>query len=146
MSGRILIVDDQEIVLRSCLRILDDSEYQVEAVHNGWEALKKNDENDYDVVILDIKMPKIDGLEVLERLKEGHPDIDVIMITGLAQIETAMQSMKLGAFDYLHKPFDPDELKLVVGRAFERRRLRQEEIPLPPPDSGAESGGGGSDR
>ena len=73
-------------------------------------------------------MPKIDGLEVLQRIKERHPDIDVIMITGLSQIETAVKSMKLGAFDYLPKPFDPDELKLVVGRALERRRLLQENL------------------
>ena len=75
-------------------------------------------------------MPKIDGLEVLRRVREGHPDIDVIMITGLSQIETAVKSMKLGAFDYLPKPFDPDELKLVVQRALERRRLLQENLNL----------------
>jgi DNA-binding NtrC family response regulator len=130
MSGRILIVDDEAIVIKSCLRILDDSDYQVEAVQDGWEALEKIDENYYDVLILDIKMPKIDGLEVLQRVKEGHPDIDVIMITGLSEIETAVQSMKLGAFDYLHKPFDPDEFKLVVERAFERRHLLQENLNL----------------
>ena len=82
------------------------------------------------MVILDIMMPKIDGLEVLQRVKETHPDIDVIMVTGLSQIETAVRSMKLGAFDYLPKPFDPDELKLVVKRALERRQLLQENLNL----------------
>ena len=81
-------------------------------------------------MILDIMMPKMDGLEVLQRVKETHPDIDVIMVTGLSQIETAVQAMKLGAFDYLPKPFDPDELKLVVERALERRRLLQENLNL----------------
>ncbi|MBI4194142.1 MAG: sigma-54-dependent Fis family transcriptional regulator [Betaproteobacteria bacterium] len=130
MSRRILVVDDEEIVIRSCLRILGEGDYEVEAVQDGAEALRKTDENDYDVLILDIMMPKIDGLEVLRRVKETHPDIDVIMITGLSQIETAVQAMKLGAFDYLPKPFDPDELKLVVQRAFERRQLLQENLKL----------------
>jgi DNA-binding NtrC family response regulator len=130
MSARILVVDDEEIVIRSCLRILGDGEYQVEAVQDGLEALRKIEENPYDVIILDIKMPKIDGLEVLQRVKEGHPDIDVIMITGLSDIETAVRSMKLGALDYLPKPFDPDELKMVVARALERRRLLQENLNL----------------
>ncbi|MDH3514525.1 MAG: sigma-54 dependent transcriptional regulator [Gammaproteobacteria bacterium] len=131
MSARILVVDDEEIVIRSCLRILgSNGDYEVEAVQDGWEALRKIDENDYDVVILDIMMPEIDGLEVLQRVKETHPDVDVIMVTGHSQIETAVRSMKLGAFDYLPKPFDPDELELVVARALERRRLLQENLSL----------------
>jgi len=130
MSARILVVDDEEIVIRSCLRILGTGDYEVEAVQDGWEALRKIDENDYDVVILDIMMPKIDGMEVLQRVKETHPDVDVIMVTGHSQIETAVRSMKLGAFDYLPKPFDPDELELVVERALERRRLLQENLDL----------------
>src|SRR3990167_1999774 len=71
-------------------------------------------------------MPKIDGLQVLQHVKERHPDVDVVMMTGLSQIQTAVKAMKLGAFDYLSKPFDPDELKLVVERALERRRLLRE--------------------
>jgi DNA-binding NtrC family response regulator len=131
MKARILVVDDEEIVIRSCLRILgDDGENEVEAVQDGMDALRKLDESHFDVLILDIMMPKMDGLEVLRRVKETHPDIDVIMVTGLSQIETAVKSMKLGAFDYLPKPFDPDELKLVVKRALERRQLLQENVEL----------------
>ncbi|TRZ92005.1 MAG: sigma-54-dependent Fis family transcriptional regulator [Rhodocyclaceae bacterium] len=126
MSARILIVDDEEIVIRSCLRILSDSSYAVDSAQNGPEALRKVDETDYDVIILDIMMPGIDGLEVLQQVKERHPDVDVIMVTGLSQIQTAVKAMKLGAFDYLSKPFDPDELKHVVDRALERRHLLQE--------------------
>jgi DNA-binding NtrC family response regulator len=81
-------------------------------------------------MILDIMMPNMDGLEVLRRVKETHPNVDVIMITGLSQIDTAVQAMKLGAFDYISKPFEPDELKLVVQRALERRRLLQENLTL----------------
>ena len=130
MNARILVVDDEEIVTRSCLRILGDGEYQVEAVQDGLEALRRIEENHYDVLILDIMMPIMDGLEVLRRVKEAHPDIDVIMVTGLSQIDTAVRSMKLGAFDYLPKPFDPDELKLVVHRALERRQLLRENVDL----------------
>ena len=126
MTARILIVDDEEIIIRSCLRILDDESYQVDAVQSGLEALRKVEENPYDIVVLDIMMPGIDGLEVLQQIKERHPDVDVVMVTGLSQIQTAVKAMKLGAFDYLSKPFDPDELKLVVGRALERRRLVSE--------------------
>jgi DNA-binding NtrC family response regulator len=130
MKARILVVDDEEIVVRSCLRILGEGDYEAEGVQSGEEALRRIEEHPYDVVILDIMMPKVDGLEVLRRVKESHPDIDVIMVTGLSQIDTAVRSMKLGAFDYLPKPFDPDELKVVVGRALERRRLLQENLSL----------------
>ena len=126
MSARILVVDDEEVVIRSCLRILGQSGHQVDAVASGGDALRKIEEAPVDLVILDIMMPKIDGLEVLQRVKESHPDIDVVMITGLSQIETAVRAMKLGAFDYLPKPFDPDQLTAVVDRALERRaRLRE---------------------
>jgi len=130
MSTRILVVDDEEIVIKSCQRILGGGDYEVEAVADGREALRKIEERPCDVMILDIMMPGMDGLEVLRRVKESHPDVDVIMITGLSQIDTAVQAMKLGAFDYISKPFDPEELKLVVQRARERRHLLQENLYL----------------
>jgi DNA-binding NtrC family response regulator len=130
MKKRILIADDEEVVIRSCLRILPDDLYQIETARNGLEAIEMVAENDYDMLILDIMMPKLTGMEVLQRVKETHPDIDVIMITGLNQIDTAVKAMKLGAFDYLPKPFDPDELEMVVTRAFERRKLLQENVHL----------------
>jgi DNA-binding NtrC family response regulator len=126
MKARILIVDDEEIVLRSCARILSGDDYEVETVLDPSEALRRVDENGYDVLVLDIMMPDIDGLQVLQHVKERHPDVDVVMMTGLSQIQTAVKAMKLGAFDYLPKPFDPDELKLAVDRALERQRLLRE--------------------
>src|SRR3989339_968057 len=126
MSAKILIVDDEEIVIRSCRRILGDSMYAVDSTQDGRDALRKVDETEYDLMILDIMMPGIDGLEVLQHVKERHPGVDVIMMTGLSEIQTAVMAMKLGAFDYLSKPFDPDELKHVVDRALERRQLQQE--------------------
>ncbi len=130
MSGRILIIDDEDIVLRSCRRILDSSGYEVQTCADGLEGLNLLEQEYFDILILDIKMPRIDGLEVLQRVKESHPDVDVIMITGLHEIEAAVKAMKLGAFDYLPKPFDPGELQMAVGRAFERRQLMQENIAL----------------
>ena len=112
------------------MRVLDGAGYQVEAVQDGREALRKVEEIPYDILILDIMMPGMDGLEVLRRVKETHPDVDVIMVTGLSQIDTAVQAMKLGAFDYISKPFEPDELILVVQRALERRLLLQENLSL----------------
>jgi DNA-binding NtrC family response regulator len=130
MSARILVVDDEEIVIKSCMRILGGNDFLVEAVQDGREALRKVEETPYDVMILDVMMPNMDGLEVLGRIKETHPNVDVIMVTGLSQIDTAVQAMKLGAFDYISKPFEPEELKLVVQRALERRRLLQENLNL----------------
>jgi DNA-binding NtrC family response regulator len=130
MRKRILIADDEEIVIRSCVRILSEEKYQIDTVSDGLEAIEQIAESEYDMLILDIMMPKMTGMEVLQRVKETHPDVDVIMITGLNEIETAVQAMKLGAFDYLPKPFDPEELELVVERAFERRQLLQENVNL----------------
>jgi DNA-binding NtrC family response regulator len=129
MNGRILIVDDEEIVLRSCQRILRDGGYQIDLAREGYVALQMVSETDYDVLILDIMMPKMDGLEVLRRVKEARPDIEVIMITGLNEISTAVKAMKLGAFDYLPKPFEPEDLRLLVSRALDRRNRLQADLP-----------------
>ena len=120
MKGRILLVDDEEIVLRSCQRILG-GDYEIDTARDGLAALGMVNEKDYDVLVLDIKMPRMDGIEVLRRVKEARPDVDVIMVTGLHEIGTAVKAMKLGALDYLPKPFEPEELRLAVGRAFDRR-------------------------
>ena len=125
MKGHILLVDDEEIVLRSCRRILERDDYEIDIARDGLEALQKVNENDYGVMILDIMMPRMDGMEVLRRVKEARPDMEVIMITGLHEITTAVKAMKLGAFDYLPKPFEPEDLQLLVRRAFDRRNHLQ---------------------
>lgn len=122
MTAKVLIIDDEEVIRLSCVRILEEGDYETDVASNGFDGLTKIKESSYDVLILDIMMPKIDGLEVLQRVKESYPEIAVIMVTGLSQIETAVQSMKLGAFDYIPKPFDPDQLLDVVERACARRR------------------------
>ena len=130
MKSRILLVDDEEVVIRSCQRILDTDAYETETAQSGMEALRKVEEGRFDLLILDIMMPQMDGMEVLQRVKETHPDIEVIMVTGLSQIDTAVRCMKLGAFDYLPKPFDPDELTVIVERALERKHLLRENSDL----------------
>jgi DNA-binding NtrC family response regulator len=126
MSARILVIDDEEVVLRSCQRILADDAHVVETASGSLEGLRKVDGGGFDLVVLDIKMPHKDGIEVLRDIKEKHPEVEVIMVTGLSEVQTAVKAMKLGAFDYLSKPFDPDELQHVVDRALERQRLKRE--------------------
>lgn len=117
MKARILIVDDEEVVIRSCLRGLAGNDYQIDTRMDSRSALSAIDEAHYDLLVMDVMMPHIGGLEVLERVKQSHPDLQVIMITGLAQHETAVRAKTLGAFAYLPKPFDPDQLSQLVQQA-----------------------------
>lgn len=124
--ARILIVDDEVAICRSCARILVDDGYAVETCHTGQNALEKYRSTPCDVVFLDLKMPGITGMEALERLHEMDPNIIAVVITGYATIESAVESIKKGAFDFLPKPFTPDELRLITDRAVEQRRLLAE--------------------
>jgi len=126
MSARILVVDDEDIVVRSCLRILADTDYAVDVARGGAEALKKIDETAYDVLLVDIMMPQINGLEVLQHVRRTRPDSEVIIFTGLSQSETALRAQELGAFAYLPKPFEPEEIRGLIAQALARRRARGE--------------------
>lgn len=117
MNARILLVDDEEILIRSYRRILAEHKYQIDAHMDGGSALQAIGESPYDLIIVDLMMPKMSGMEVLRRVKETHPEIKVIMVTGMAQEETQEQAMSLGAFHYLPKPFDPDLFSQLVQRA-----------------------------
>jgi DNA-binding NtrC family response regulator len=125
-KGRILVVDDEAIVCRSCVKVLEPEGYTVDTTGDGEEGLAKGVSGEYDVVIADLKMPGFDGMKVLEGLKEKRPDVEVIVITGYSTITTAVEAMKLGAIDYLPKPFTPDELSVVVKKAMEKRVLVEE--------------------
>jgi DNA-binding NtrC family response regulator len=126
-TQRILIVDDEDVVLRSTVRILESTaSYTLTTARDATEALRALAQTPFDLAILDVMMPGMDGVELLRRIKESHPDTEVIMFTGLAQVATAVSCMKLGAIDYVSKPFDPDELRLAVARALEHRALRRE--------------------
>ena len=126
MSARILIIDDEDIVVRSCLRILADTGYAVDVARGGPEAIEKIDQAAYDVLLLDIMMPQVNGLEVLQHVKRRRPESEVIIFTGLAQTETALRAQELGAFAYLPKPFEPDEIRRLIAQALARRNNRRE--------------------
>jgi CheY-like chemotaxis protein len=123
---RVLVVDDEDIVIRSTVRILEGAGLVLTTAHDAAQALRELAQAPFDLAILDIMMPGMDGIELLQRIKESYPDTEVIMFTGLAQVATAVSCMKLGAIDYVSKPFDPDELRLAVTRALEQRALRRE--------------------
>jgi DNA-binding NtrC family response regulator len=129
-DSRILVVDDEMIVCESCRRILEEDGYEVEIALSGKEAFEKMKENPYDIIITDLKMPEIDGMDVLRTFRKEYPDAIIIMITGFSTVETAVEAMKLGAFDYIPKPFTPDEVSIVVKKAIEKRSLLQENIYL----------------
>jgi DNA-binding NtrC family response regulator len=126
----ILVVDDEMIVCESCKRILEEDGYEVETALSGKEAFEKMRQHPFDIVITDLKMPGIDGMEVLKTFRKEYPDTIVIMITGFSTVETAVEAMKLGAFDYIPKPFTPDEVSIVVKKAVEKKSLLLENIYL----------------
>ena len=119
----ILVIDDELPICRNCEKILSKVNYQVKYALNGYDALKMMDETQFDVVITDLKMSNLGGMEVLRRVKAFHPETMVIVITGYASVSSAVEVMKLGAHDYLPKPFTPHELRSVVHQALAEREI-----------------------
>jgi DNA-binding response OmpR family regulator len=122
-QGTILIVDDEESIRGILSRKLEGEGYHCEVAADGKEALWKAFLKDYDLVLMDIKMPGMSGMEALPQMINNHPDICVLMTTALIDTETAVEAMKLGAYDYVTKPFDLDDLTMRVAKALERRKL-----------------------
>ncbi|MCK5913772.1 MAG: sigma-54-dependent Fis family transcriptional regulator, partial [Desulfuromusa sp.] len=123
---KILVVDDENS-LREMLSILLQREgYQVENAADGAAALVMIQENNYDLIISDIQMPRMTGIELLRQLREADNDVTVLMITAFSSTEEAVEAMKLGAYDYITKPFKNDEIRLVIKNALEREHLQQE--------------------
>ena len=122
-TGMMLIVDDEEPIRTSISRKLRAQGYNCATAANGEAALRKASAQDFDLVVLDIKMPGMSGMEVLFRIAIDHPDTCVVMLSAVSDIRTAVEAMKLGAYDYLTKPFDLEEVVIRVERALERRRL-----------------------
>ena len=120
---RILVVDDEKIIRDGCSRILAREGYAVFTAESGEEALERFDLEPFDLVLLDVKMPGLGGIEALTRLKEMDPGLTILIITGYPSIETAVKAIKLGAYDYVTKPFTPDVLRMAVNRALERKSL-----------------------
>ncbi len=125
-KARILAVDDEPIILDSFRKILVVAGYSIDTVEKGREALGLILKNDYDFVFTDLKMPEMDGLEVTKAVKHLRPEIDVIVITGYASIDTAVETMKYGAMDYVQKPFTEDELIEFFNKSVIKRRDRIE--------------------
>ena len=125
-KARILAVDDESIILDSFRKILVVAGYSIDTVEKGREALGLILKRDYDFVFTDLKMPEMDGLEVTKAVKHLRPDIDVIVITGYASIETAVETMKYGAMDYVQKPFTEDELIEFFNKSLIKRKDRIE--------------------
>ena len=118
-----MVIDDEENICKSCEASLTEDGHEVKTFNSAIEGLKRIKEESFDLVLLDLKMPEMDGIEVLRKIKEDYPETIVVMITGYATVDTAVTSMKLGAFDYVSKPFTANELSVVVERAFEHKRL-----------------------
>ena len=129
-SAKILVIDDEEIVRESCVRILQGQEYQVKTADNGAMGLNTLKEFQPDLVLVDLKMPGMSGFEVLEEIYAYDATIVTVVITGFATVSSAIEAMKKGTFDFIPKPFQPDELRLVVHRGLERRNLVLETIAL----------------
>jgi CheY-like chemotaxis protein/glycine cleavage system H lipoate-binding protein len=123
-KARILCVDDEEVILSSFRKILVLDGYSVDTVETGQEALGLIQTHHYDFVFTDLKMPLMDGVEVTKSVKHMRPDIDVIIITGYASVETAVETMKYGAMDYVQKPFTEDELLAFTKKALIKRQDR----------------------
>ncbi|HSR18469.1 MAG TPA: response regulator, partial [Ignavibacteriaceae bacterium] len=126
----ILIVDDERIVRESLYHWFEDEGYAVETAEDGESALKKYDKGKYDLLLVDMKMPGISGLELLKKIKEDDPEAVVILITAFASVPSAIQALKDGAYDYITKPVDPDELAHIVRKAIEQHALKLENVQL----------------
>ena len=129
-TPRILVVDDELGICQSCVKILSKEGHHVEYALNGYDALKMMQQNPFDLIITDLKMSSMGGMEVLRRVKESYPDSMVIVITGYGTIENAVECMRAGALDYLIKPFSVDQIQVSVNRAVEHRELRRRAIEL----------------
>ncbi|MFN3396104.1 MAG: sigma-54-dependent transcriptional regulator [Thermodesulfovibrionales bacterium] len=122
-KGRVLIIDDDEIIRKSCEKVLSPEGYIVVSAQSGREGLKLLSNKPFDLVLTDLRMPDMNGIDVLKKVKEMGPDIEVIIITGYGTIKSAIEAIRYGAYDYVEKPFSPEELLNVVRRSLERRNL-----------------------
>jgi len=123
ISTKILIVDDELIMRESLAAWLERDGHQIDTAASGEEAIEKLDKIRFDILLIDIKMDGISGLEVLKHVKKNDPDVDVVMITAYGSISTAIEAMKNGAFDYLLKPFDPDQLGVLIDKIIKNRAM-----------------------
>jgi len=129
-KAKILIIDDEQIILDSCVQILESGGHEIVTANNGTLGLERLEEFQPDIVFVDLKMPGISGFEVCQNICQSDPTIVVVVITGYATVDSAVEAMKKGAFDFLPKPFTPDELRVITRRGLEKRKLVLETIAL----------------
>jgi two-component system response regulator HydG len=129
-KGRILVVDDEPNARTALAEILREDGFAVETAADGFKALARFEEEPADLVLTDLKMPGMDGVELLRKLRQTDTDLPVVLMTAFGAVETAVSAMREGAADYLTKPLNTDELVLVLDRALERVRLRRETLDL----------------
>jgi DNA-binding NtrC family response regulator len=128
--SRILVIDDEPVVCDGCRFVLSEIGYLVDACLTGREGLDMLLINNYDLALLDLKLPDMDGMEILRIVKNDKPDVYIMIMTGYSTVKNAVEAMKLGAFDYLAKPFSDDELIFAVEKAIENKRLKEENLSL----------------
>ena len=125
MPSRVLVVDDERLIRWSLEQTLEKLGYDVETAEDGARAVAAVREESPDLLLLDLKLPDTDGIQVLRQVKESHPDIQVIIMTAYADVGTAVEAMRLGAYDYVAKPIDFENLGVTLRNALETRQLRQ---------------------
>jgi DNA-binding NtrC family response regulator len=125
-NAKLLIIDDERVALKNLEHVMKKEGYEVTATQSGQNAIKLLEEQHFDVVLTDLKMEKVDGLQILQRARELYPDSEVIMITGFATLQSAVDAMKHGAFYYIAKPFKLDEVRKVVKEAAHKVALKRE--------------------
>jgi len=121
LSCCILLVDDEANLRTVFSDVLKRAGYRVNTVEDGHEAVKEVEENTYNLALVDLRMPRMDGIEVLENIKKRKPELPVIIYTGYGSVTTAVEAMRKGASDYLNKPFSPEELKLSIKKVLEQK-------------------------
>ncbi|HEX8248026.1 MAG TPA: response regulator, partial [Pyrinomonadaceae bacterium] len=124
--SNLLIVDDEQSYRQLLSLVFEGEGHSVRTANNGFEALEKLQTEPAEVIISDVKMPDMDGIEMLRAVREVLPDVGVVMMTAFASVETAREAFKLGADDFIQKPFDVEELKIIVKKAFEKQALIDE--------------------
>lgn len=126
MKSRILIVDDDAGIQKALIKFLTSQDYSVDGAYDGTEAVEKFKKAPYDLVLSDLKMPNMTGIELIKKLKEIHPRVSTLIMTGFATIETAIEAIKTGAFHYITKPFQLDDVRLLVEKALKFQRLESD--------------------
>jgi DNA-binding NtrC family response regulator len=124
-NAKILIIDDEDVICRGCKQILEKNGFEVDYAQNGIIGLAKLHDKAYDIVLIDLMMPQIKGMDVLESIRKYNPDIIKIIITGFATEKVITEALQKGAYDYLAKPFSANELRDIIQRAFQAKKNNQ---------------------